>query len=621
LTLLHLVARIQGYASRVDHAGESTTRHGATGQSKARLCYAASAIHVTTQKAGALPRAELGAALIALAMGAMALLWAPAARADGSALDGAWNMGPLTETFTVQQWSAPCGPAPVSRTVQNATPATVHTDQGELSIDAGARTYRTDQCVDPMSTLARDTHSSDGHTWRTRCSTPRNDARHASVNAAYFLTGDSTITIAETGRYEFTIEGARCVADVSRQAALHRGADIAAQNAAAAASDTAPQASAAPALAGPTAPSAETASERTRPAPKPDCSDPGEATRLEVRPSRKLLRVGDSFVFRARVLDSAGCPTPTAIRWSVGPLRTDGPAPTVAPSIDGAGKLTVAAQELTEASFDVIATANGRSARASVEVTSATNYEALLTKSGLDPNGERAEPAVAVLATTSLGASDAAAEDNAHRRRFLFVAVIAGLTLILGVVAVFGAVRGRRARALEAVARERHAEKMREYEATKKAREDEHAAQMRAHLESVARSEQQTAETMAIAQEQTADAMARGAKRGLMFCPSCRREFTEGGGYCPFDANRLITVAGHEGLTTGPAGGVCPTCHRGFNPGVRVCPHDGDELSPAALAAPRPVATRGKICPTCGGRFDGAAAFCGKDGTHLVLLN
>jgi hypothetical protein len=557
----------------------------------------------------------LGAALVAVAMGATALLCDRAAGADGPSLDGAWNMGPLTETFTVQQWSAPCGPAPVTRTVQNATPVTVHADQGELSIDAGTRTYRTDQCVDSMSTLARDTHSSDGRTWRTRCSTPRNDARRASVNAGYFLTGDSTITIAETGRYEFTIEGARCVADVSRQATLHRPPDVAAQTAAAAAPDTAAQGTAAPP---PATPPAETA---VRGAPKPDCSEPGEATRLEVRPSRKLLRVGDSFDFRARVLDSAGCPTPTAIRWSVGPVRTDGPAPAVAPSIDGTGKLTVLPQDLTEASFDVIATANGRSARASVEVTSATNYEALLTKSGLDPNGERAEPAVAVLATTSLGASDAAADDNAHRRRFLFVAIIAGLTLILGVVAVFGARRSRRARALESAARERHAEKMRDYEASKKAREEEHAAQMRAHLESVARAEQQTAETVAMAQEQTADAMARGGHRGLMFCPSCRREFTEGGGYCPFDANRLIAVAGHEALTAGPAGGVCPTCHRGFNPGVRVCPHDGDELSPAAVVALRPVATRGKICPTCGGRFEGAAAFCGKDGTQLVLLN
>jgi hypothetical protein len=549
----------------------------------------------------------------------MALLCDRAAQADGLPLDGPWNMGPLTETFTVQQWSAPCGPAPVSRTVQNATPVTVRADQGELSIDAGTRTYRTDQCVDSMSTLARDTHSSDGRTWRTRCSTPRNDARRASVNAAYFLTGDSTITIAETGRYEFTIESARCVADVSRQATLHRAPDVAAQNAAAAPTNVAAQGTA-PAASAPAA-TPQPAEPAARAAAKPDCSEPGEATRLEVRPSRKLLRAGDTFAFRARVLDSAGCPTSTAIRWSVGPIRTDGPTPAVAPSIDGTGKLTVAPQDLAEASFDVVATANGRSARASVEVTSAANYEALLTKSGLDPNGERAEPAVVVLATTSLGASDAAAEDNAHRRRFVFVAVIAGLTLILGIVAVFGAIRGRRARSLEALARERHAEKMREYEATKKAREEEHAAQMRAHLESVARAEQQSAETVSMAQEQTADAMARGAPRGLMFCPSCRREFREGGGYCPFDANRLIAVAGHEALTAGPAGGVCPTCHRGFNPGVRVCPHDGDELSPAAVAALRPVATRGKICPTCGGRFDGAAAFCGKDGTQLVLVN
>ena len=104
-----------------------------------------------------------------------------------------------------------------------------------------------------------------------------------------------------------------------------------------------------------------------------------------------------------------------------------------------------------------------------------------------------------------------------------------------------------------------------------------------------------------------------------MFCPSCRREYPPGSTYCPFDANRLVEVAGHQDLMAGPAGGVCPTCKRGFNPGVKVCPHDGDELVPPVLAMPPPgmAAPRGKICPTCGDRFDGLAAFCGKDGTQL----
>ncbi len=570
--------------------------------------YALGPIHVTSRHPGALDSAALRAALVVALTGAGALFCGPNARADGQPLDGAWNMSAVTETFTVQQWSAPCGPPPVSRTTQAAGPATVRAEGDELVIDTSGRTYRTDQCLDPMTTLARDTHSSDGRTWRTRCSTPRSDPRRAAINSAYFLTGDSTLSVAETGRYEFTIEGAHCIADVGRQATLHRASKPPPSPSPDGVS-VAPSASSVENTAAPGKPGTG----RAAPVGRPDCSAPGDAARLEVRPSRKLLRVGDTFAFGAKVLDASGCPTGTSIRWSVGAVHSSsGPLPSIAPSIDSAGRLTIpGGGDLSDGSFDVIATANGRSARASVEVTSAARYEALLARSGLDPNGERVEPAVAVLTTSSLGGSNVQAEDNAHHRRFLFIGIIAGLAFLLGVVAVLAALRGRRARALEHAARTRHAEKMRDYEATKQMREQEHAAQMRAHLESVAR-----------AQQQTADAAARGTSVGLVFCPSCRREFSGGGGgYCPFDANRLVSVAGHEALVGGPSGGICPTCHRGFNPGVSVCPHDGDELAPAAMMAPRPVATRGKICPTCGGRFDGTAAFCGKDGTQLVLLN
>jgi hypothetical protein len=110
-----------------------------------------------------------------------------------------------------------------------------------------------------------------------------------------------------------------------------------------------------------------------------------------------------------------------------------------------------------------------------------------------------------------------------------------------------------------------------------------------------------------------------------MFCPSCRRELPAGTTHCPYDSNRLVAIAGHEALLTGPAGGVCPACKRGYNPGVKVCPADGEELVPAVVAnvsaPPAPQPSRAKICPTCGGRFEGNARFCGQDGTQLVLIN
>jgi hypothetical protein len=526
----------------------------------------------------------------------------------------------MTEAFTVQQWSAPCGTTPISRTMSLGGPVTVRGDGGELVV-TGSRSMRTDQCLDPLPTLVRSVHSQDARSWRTRCATPQTDPRRAVVNTAFFVApGDDTITIAETGRYEFAINDSRCVADVQRAATLTRVVS--------------PQPVARPPAAGTSAKTAVGMGPVAAPPPlseapaptRPDCSTPGSPARLEVRPSRKLLRLGDTFTFHARVLDGSGCPTGTPIQWTLGPLTLKDPTAggggaaadagshAAQPSLDATGKLTVPAQDFADATFDVVATAAGRSARASVQVTSPANYEALLAQSGLDSNGERDEPAVASLASSTIGAAGTHAEDGARRRRVVFVAIVGTMALLLGGVAVVGLRRSKRARAAQEAAEARHAEKMREYERTKREREQLHAAQMKAHLESVA-----------MAQQQAAAAAARGVDSGTMFCPSCRRELPAGMTHCPYDSNRLVSVSGHEALMSGPAGGVCPTCHRGYNPGVKVCPAHGEELVPAPVASvavpPAVLPSRGKICPTCGDRFDGAARFCGKDGTQLVLLN
>jgi hypothetical protein len=525
------------------------------------------------------------------------------ARAAGVPPDGGWNMTAVTETFTVQQWSPTCGPAPVSGTAMLGGPVKVRSDGPELVIEGGPRVLRTDGCIDPMPTLSRDSHTGDGQSWRTRCSTPPSDPRHAVINTGYFLTSPDTLSIAETGRYELTINSAHCVADVKRDASLSRIVLAPAASPTAAAPRPVAQ-PVAPVAAAPAPPAAA----------KPDCSTPGDPARLEVRPSRKLLRLGESFGFHALVVDGEGCPTSTGIQWTIGALKfKDGQSRTVVPTIDGGGKLTVPA-DFPEATFDVVATTAGHAARSSVDVTSPANYEALLTGSGLDSNGEREEPSVALLATGSIGSSDVHAEDGAKQRRLIFVGIILSIAVALGIVAVVAARRSQKAVvAVEREAEDRHAQRMQDYERQKRDREEKHAAQMRAHKESVA-----------VAQEAAAAAAARGVDSGPMFCPSCRREFSSGSTYCPFDANRLVAIAGHRNLMGGPAGGICPTCKRGFNPGIKVCPHDGDELLPpaaitAAMAPPAPV--RGKICPTCGGRFDGTAGFCGKDGTQLVLLN
>jgi hypothetical protein len=549
------------------------------------------------------------ACLAALACPRLAAADGPSlAPSPAPSLDGQWNMTAVTEIFTVHQWTNACGPAPVSGTSQPGGVVRVRSDGAEFAIEGGRRTLRSDGCVDGMPTLASEAHSTDGKAWRTRCSTPSSDPRRANINTAYFLTSDDAIVIAETGRYELTMNNAHCIADVKRDASLKRVVAAVAT----------PPDTTAPA-AGPTAtvrapsPGAPVEVPMPIPATRQDCSLPGPAARLEVRPSRKLLRVGDTFGFRAVVLDASGCITGTSIQWAIGGLHfKDGQAHASAPTIDAAGKLTVP-EDCADATFAVVATASARSARAGVDVTSPATYEALLAQSGLGPSGQEDEPAVAILATSTIGASDVKAEDSARQRRTIFLGVVTALAVGLGVVALIGALRSRKARVVEQAAESRHADRMREYERQKRQREETHAAQLHAHLESVAN-----------AQRAAEAAAARGLDSGPMFCPSCRREFSGGGAFCPFDSNRLVAIEGHQDLMVGPSGGVCPTCRRGYNPGVKVCPDDGEELVPPAMIAATvapPPAVRGKICPTCGGRFDGTAAFCGKDGTQLVLLN
>jgi hypothetical protein len=600
---------------------QATTADGCTGQ-----CSGSLATPLSTRFVFVRSLVLAGALTVVLLLLLLLLLAGRAARAGESVppaqnpFDGQWTMTAIAESFTVQQWSSSCGPAPVSGTLVPAGPAAIASSGGELVIQ-GPRTLRTDACLDPLPTLARSVHTSDSHSWRTRCQTPPSDPRRAVINTAFFGSADAdSISIAETGRYEFTVNGAQCIADVKRSGSLARVV-AATATPAPSSSVTATATTASPPVPNPYA------------TPKVDCSSPGDPAVLQVRPSRKLLKVGDTFAFRGIVLDASGCPTGTPITWSVGAVTfSDGQAHAGQPSVDAGGKLTVPATDFGDASFDVIATvsglagqasglagqAAGKSAHASVQVASPADYSALLAQSGLDPNGERDEPAVAVIATSSIGAEATRAQDAAHKKRIVFIAVIATLALGLGVVAILGARRARRAKQVEAAASERHAEKMRAYERQKAEREAAHAAQMKKHLEGIA-----------IAQQQTAAAIARGLDTGPMFCPSCRKEYPAGTAFCAIDSNRLISIRGHEALLGGPSGGVCPVCHRGFNPGVKVCPDHGEELLPASVAGVAAPASqqaaatprRGKICPKCGTRFDGTAAFCGQDGSVLVLVN
>jgi hypothetical protein len=506
------------------------------------------------------------------------------ARAEPT-FDGKWKQGALREDYTVQQWLPGCGPPPVSGATGGGELVTIRQEGDELAFLGGGRVYRTNQCYDQMPTLTRDAHSREpsGRTWRTRCTTPPADPRRAMLNTLVVATSDTHIDVIETGRYEIALKEGRCIADVKRS----RTYDLVTK-------DEPP----APATA--SAPTAQpTATGKSAP-PRQVCTSPGEPARLEVRPSRKLMKTGDSYAFRAVVMDAAGCATQTPTTWSVADASKR-------VTVDGAGNVTVAA-DAPEGNVEIVVTAAGKSTRVTVEVTSPTKYDDLLARSGLNAAGENDAAAVAVIATESIGGGEARVDAGAaKRRRTIFIAIVAGAAAVLAALFVVVSRRAKRAKQLEREAEERHAERVREAVARRQQKAEAHAQQVRAHQASLER------------------AKAQALSAEAMFCSVCKSEYPAGEIFCPRDANRLMPMTSRP-KTAGASGVVCPACSRGFDAGTRRCPHDGEELVPIALrpTAPPPgagPASKGKICPTCGGRFEGNAAFCGKDGTALVMLN
>ncbi len=521
--------------------------------------------------------------LVSVLVGALApLLLALPARADTPDFSGKWKQGALREDFTVQQWLPGCGPAPTSGATGGGELVTVQQEGDELSILGGGRTYRTNQCYDLLPTISREAHSREptGRSWLTRCSTPPTDPRRAVINTRVNITTDDKIDLIETGRYEISLKDGRCIADVKRTRSFERVLAAATPSAAPTPTPVATEA----------------------PKPEPRCASPGEPARLEVRPARKLLRTGDSFTFRAVVSDAQGCRTSTPTTWT---LASAAPAGL---TVEG-GTVHVTA-EVPEGAYEIVATAAGKSARVRLEVSSPANFDALLVQSGLGASGESTEAVVTALGTASMGGSEVRVEGDGKRRRTLFIAGVAALAVVLGIVALVGARRSRKAKALEREADDRHAAKVREIEERRREKEQEHADAQRAHEESI---------------EAARRAKAEKLQASRKACPVCRREQSGAVAFCPEDGAKLLPLREVEAMGK-PGGGVCPVCQRAFEPGVKMCPEHKEALVPYAArsvlgAAQTPAGPKGKICPTCGDRFDGQATFCGKDGTALVLVN
>ena len=97
-------------------------------------------------------------------------------------------MTAVNESFTVQQWSNAVRPRARCPGPHAGRRVSVRSDGGGVRHQRrrGARSAPT-QCLDRMPTLARNVHSQDGHSWRTRCSTPPATRARASSTRPTFV--------------------------------------------------------------------------------------------------------------------------------------------------------------------------------------------------------------------------------------------------------------------------------------------------------------------------------------------------------------------------------------------------------------------------------------------------
>ena len=468
------------------------------------------------------------------------------ARAETPTLAGRWTASAMRVDWNVGDWGPSCGPEPSGGGAPSGT-VEISVSGNELVLNGAGRTYSTTECWEQFPGLSRVSHSSTSlRSWQNVCKTAASDPRQATIITTITAT-DSQIRFDETGQYQFVLKDQNCTASVRRTRVLTLAQRL---------GEPEPAASA---LAIPSA--------QSKPKPEPRCATTGLPERLEVRPSRKLLRQGETFRFRAAVVDAKGCPLNIQPTFRV---VTGGQAL----SLSGPGQVT-AAEAAPEIEARLQAAVGDRAVGVTIEIVSRERYDALLREGTFNAEGESADAAVARIATNTIGARSSVSKEEPRGEKLAFVAAAGSLALAFGVVGLLFVRRSRKHRS--------------------------------------------TAAALAAANVDPPEPAHK--PREAKLCPTCREEFSTDAEFCAFDGNRLIPLAG--GSAIGPTGGVCPVCGQGYDPGVTVCPKHNEPLVPSLVHAERQhfVAVTRRICPVCGAQFSGDSQFCGKCGALLVPVN
>jgi hypothetical protein len=320
----------------------------------------------------------------------------------GPSLSGKWRAEPMTVRWVIGNWGEACGPRPGGGG-DSGGDVSVEERGDELVITSEGGSFSTGQCWQMHAALAAQSHTHSGNVWKTTCRTAPSAARQEVLQTSVSATMD-TISLQESGQYQFVAGGQTCAASSGRWRTYRRVA-------------------------------ASAPVEPRRPVPSP-CASPGAPARIEVRPSRKLMRAGETFSFRASVYDAQGCSLATPVAWSISPEGAEA-------SIQ-AGRLSIV-QGAADAELSVTATAASQSVRASVDVVSNERYAGLLASGDFDADGASSDAATATITAGSLGARQGLEGETPSDRKWTFVGLVSAIAVVFALLGAWLLRRARRA--------------------------------------------------------------------------------------------------------------------------------------------------------------------------------
>jgi hypothetical protein len=480
-------------------------------------------------------------------------------------LSGRWSASTLRTSWTAEPWGAACGPRPTATSEAGGIVAITQSGN-ELSISGVGRTYSSSGCWEAIPNGRIISHTASAGAIRTVCQSAAGDPRRSAITTTLSLTEDR-IELVEAGQFEYAIGNDTCHAVMRRS----RSYSIVEREGE---SRPSPNEGKGPdnALVIATPSQAVAAEPKGR-----DCSEKGPPQKIEVSPARKLLRAGDEYVFRVRVVDKAGCALDRTVTWSK--VTTD-PSILITPQ----GKIKIK-EQATEGQFQLVASLQELKVAVTVDVVSEARYQALLSGGVFDSEGETKESAVTTSVSSTVGAKAAVLEAAAQKRRVVFIWIIGGLSLLLASIATWLFLSRRKLPKVENT-----------------------LASMPPLAPLSLNNDNYNNDNKALS---------------ILVCPTCHEEYAGDQKFCAVDGNRLIELPAQIHLA-GAEGGVCPVCRHGFDPGVSRCPTHDEELVPAAALMENPtnrVTAGRRICPVCGSLYGPETQFCGNDGAALVPIN